>query len=51
MTGNGGQKVVGSPELRLAVAITTEDYGQPEAHDRTDRLLVELLAAVRPAPQ
>lgn len=48
MTGNGGQKVVAFPGWGLAVAITTTDFGQSEAHERTDRLLLEVLEALRP---
>lgn len=48
MTGNGGQKVVGFPSLGIAVAVTTVDYGQAEAHQRTDAVLGMLLTAVSP---
>lgn len=48
MAGNGGQKVVVVPEERMTVVITTVDFGDGGAHERTDRLLNELLLAARP---
>jgi CubicO group peptidase (beta-lactamase class C family) len=46
MAGSGGQKVVGIPSAGVAVAITTRDFGEPQAHERTDRLLERLLEAM-----
>ncbi len=43
MTGNGGQKVIGFPGLGVAIAITTTNFGQSDAHALTDRLLTDYL--------
>lgn len=48
MTGNGGQKVVGFPELGAAVAMTTTNYGRSDAHALTDTLLAEYLLPALP---
>jgi CubicO group peptidase (beta-lactamase class C family) len=41
MAGAGGSRVHGFPELGLSVAITSENFGVPDAHDLTERLVVE----------
>ena len=46
MTGNGGQKVVALPELDAVVVITTTSYGQRDAHELADRLLVEWILPI-----
>lgn len=45
MTGNGGQKVVGFPDLGIAVAVTTTSYGKAEAHQWTDDVVAMLVRA------
>lgn len=46
MTGNGGQKVVGFPDLGIAVAVTTTSYGSAEAHQWTADVVALLVGAV-----
>lgn len=48
MTGNGGQKVVGFPDLGIAVAVTTTNYGRAEAHQWTDAVVAMLVRAADP---
>ena len=43
MTGNGGQKVIAFPALNAAAAITTTNYGRPNAHALTDTLLSDYI--------
>lgn len=45
MAGNGGQKFAGFADLGIAVAVTTTDYGQAEAHQRTDEVVALLVRA------
>lgn len=46
MAGNGGQKVLAIPELNTAVAITTTNYGNGNAHNYTDELMNEFIVPV-----
>ncbi|MEL6142518.1 MAG: serine hydrolase [Bacteroidota bacterium] len=39
MSGNGGQKVLAIPALKLTVVITTTNYGNRKAHNYTDELM------------
>jgi CubicO group peptidase (beta-lactamase class C family) len=49
MSGNGGNKVGFVPELDVAFAITSDNYGSKGMHEQTERVLVKsVLAAVRP---
>ena len=49
MSGNGGNKIGCVPELDLAFAITSNNYGAKGMHEQTERMLVQsVLAAVRP---
>lgn len=49
MSGNGGNKIGFVPELDLAFAITSNNYGAKAMHEQTERVLVQsVLAAVRP---
>ncbi len=49
MSGNGGNKIGYVPELDLAFAITSNNYGAKGMHEQTERVLVQsVLAAVRP---
>ncbi len=41
MSGNGGNKVVVVPGLRLAVVITSTNYNTRRMHEQTDRLLAD----------
>lgn len=54
MTGNGGQKVIAFPGLSAVVAITTTNYGRPNAHTLTDTLvsdyIIQALARSRRSP-
>jgi CubicO group peptidase (beta-lactamase class C family) len=51
MSGNGGNKVGFVPELDLAFAITTNNYGAKGMHEQTERVLVQsILAAVLSSP-
>lgn len=49
MSGNGGNKIGFIPELDVAFAITSNNYGAKGMHEQTERVLVQsVLAAVRP---
>ncbi len=49
MSGNGGNKIGLVPELDLAFAVTSNNYGTRGMHEQTERVLVQsVLAAVRP---
>ena len=49
MSGNGGNKIGFVPELDLAFAITSNNFGARGMHEQTERVLVQsVLAAVRP---
>ncbi|HTS82871.1 MAG TPA: serine hydrolase [Myxococcaceae bacterium] len=49
MSGNGGNKIGLVPELDLAFAITSNNYGTRGMHEQTERVLVQsVLGAVRP---
>ena len=43
MSGNGGNKVVVVPSLRLSVVITSTDYNTPGMHQQTEKLLTEYI--------
>lgn len=43
MSGNGGQKVLALPELKVAVVITTTNYGNRNAHNYTDEIMNEFI--------
>ena len=47
MAGNGGNAALIFPDLDLTVVITTTNYGAPDAHALTARLVSQVLAAVR----
>jgi CubicO group peptidase (beta-lactamase class C family) len=49
MAGNGGQKVIVFPALGVEVVVTTTNFGRPDAHALTDRIVEEhvLPAVVR----
>ncbi len=47
MTGNGGNKVVVLPDLKMVVVLTSTNYNTPGMHKQTDTLLADhILAAV-----
>ncbi len=46
MTGSGGNRVVMFPELELAVVITSANFGARDAHDLSDAIIREILAAL-----
>jgi CubicO group peptidase (beta-lactamase class C family) len=49
MSGNGGQKILAIPQLRLCAVITTRNYGNPRAHDYTDELMERFIVpAIQP---
>jgi CubicO group peptidase (beta-lactamase class C family) len=49
MSGNGGNKIGFVPQLDLAFAITSNNYGARGMHEQTERVLVEsVLASVKP---
>ena len=41
MAGNGGNKVIIEPETRSVTVITTRNFGQRDAHAKTDRLFAQ----------
>ncbi len=48
MTGNGGNKVVVLPELKMVVVLTSTNYNTRGMHEQTEKLLTEyILAAVQ----
>ena len=49
MAGAGGSRVAVVPELEVVVAVTSENFGDPGAHDATERLIVDhIIGAVSP---
>jgi len=49
MSGNGGNKIGFVPELDVAFAITSNNFGAKGMHEQTERVLVQsVLAAIRP---
>jgi CubicO group peptidase (beta-lactamase class C family) len=49
MAGNGGQRVVVIPALKLVVVVTTTNFNQRDAHPLSDKL-VEQIASLAAAP-
>ena len=43
MAGNGGNKVIIEPETRSVTVITTRNFGQRDAHAKSDRLYAEAI--------
>ena len=43
MSGNGGNRVVFIPELELVIVITKTDYGRQDAHEQSERLMLNIL--------
>jgi CubicO group peptidase (beta-lactamase class C family) len=43
MSGNGGNKVLVAPDLRLVVVITSTNYNAKGMHEQTDRLLTDFI--------
>ncbi len=43
MSGNGGNKIVVVPALRLSVIITSTNYNTPGMHQQTEKLLTEYI--------
>lgn len=49
MTGTGGNKVYVLPDLRLVTVITSENFGRRDAHELSDRIMLEhVLGSVAP---
>ena len=48
MNGNGGNKILGFPELDMAVAITSTNYNTRGMHEQTEKLLTEYVLASVP---
>jgi CubicO group peptidase (beta-lactamase class C family) len=48
MQGNGGNKVVVLPALRMVVVVTSNNYNTRGMHEQTDRIVNEVLGAVEP---
>jgi CubicO group peptidase (beta-lactamase class C family) len=46
MAGNGGNKVMAFPELKLTVVLTSTNYGNRNAHKYTDELLNDFIVPV-----
>jgi len=46
MAGAGGNKVVVFPGADIVIVVTSENFGVADAHQKTDRLIGEVLAAV-----
>jgi hypothetical protein len=45
MAGAGGSRVVVIPDLDLVVVVVSENFGRPDAHDVTEQLVADLVAA------
>ncbi|HEX2138411.1 MAG TPA: hypothetical protein VHG33_01740, partial [Woeseiaceae bacterium] len=43
MSGTGGNKVYVVPKLELAAVVTTENFRRQDAHDLSDRLMLEYI--------
>lgn len=43
MTGNGGNKIIGFPELDTAVAITSTNFNTRGMHEQTERILTDYI--------
>jgi CubicO group peptidase (beta-lactamase class C family) len=50
MSGNGGNKVVGFPSLRAAIAITSTNYNTRGMHELTEKLLTDFIVPALQAP-
>jgi len=46
MSGMGGNRVAVLPELGAVAVVTSENFRMPDAHDRTQRLLVDELLPI-----
>ncbi|HEX7809736.1 MAG TPA: serine hydrolase, partial [Thermoanaerobaculia bacterium] len=48
MFGNGGNRVVVIPDLKLVVVVTTTNFNQRDAHPLSDKLIESIVAIVKP---
>ena len=46
MAGAGGNRIAVVPSLDLVVVVTSENFGRPDAHELTARLIVEQVLPV-----